>query len=391
MSILFVTNRNIVNTCGELRLIKNRAICLQKEYGKNTEFLVCRSNKCELKAQEAIGASSTIRKFLYAKNNPFSIINSFKCLKKTVFERLSNNEYEAIILSGSLVLPLGKKIKKKHPTAKIVIDVHGALEEIIEFKKKSFLKRIINSIIYRILKNIERKYMKYSDGFLAVSVALKEYLIHEYNLVGKEFFIIPCAQERQHLQIEEKKVNRLKNRAKYKVNDDEKLFIYSGGLSPWQCIEESVRLFREIYKVDKKAKMLILSGDIEGIRKYEGDGILVDSLPYYLVNEVLCAGDYAFMLRDDFITNEVAYPNKFIEYVASGMKIIATSHVADVAQQIKTYDIGVITDFSREILTSFIEKQNKYFDDIEERQALLDDVCFENRLRPFVQFMEEER
>ncbi len=389
MSVLFITSRNIVNTCGELRLIKNRTICLHNEYKKATDFIVCRSKKCERKEQEEIGASSTLTKFLYSGNNLFSILHNFKLLKQTVFQRLKEKEYEAVILSGTMVLSLGKKIKKKYPDCKIIIDVHGALEELVEFKSKVFLKNVVRSLIFKTFKNIERKYMQHADGFLAVSVALKEYLIKEYKLANKKFFIVPCAQGRQQLQWDEKKANRSKYREKYGIKDDEKLFIYSGGLSPWQCIEESVQIFRNVYKKDKKAKLLLLTGNIEEIRKYQTEGILVDSLPFYLVNEVICAGDYAFMLRGNFITNRVAYPNKFIEYVASGMKIIATPYVDDVAQQIATHNIGFIIKDSIETLLEYVENEHIYMEDIQKRQELLDDVCFENRLRALVRFIEE--
>ena len=154
MSILFITSRNIINTCGELRLIKNRATCLQEEYKKSTEFVVCRSKKCARKAQEEMGAGSILIKFLYAEKNPFSVLHNFKLLKKTIFQRLKENQYELIILSGTLVLSLAKKIKKKYPDAKIIIDVHGALEELVEFKSKGVFKNFTRAIIFKVFNKI---------------------------------------------------------------------------------------------------------------------------------------------------------------------------------------------------------------------------------------------
>ena len=391
MSILFVTNRNVINTCGELRLIKNRAVCLQEEYGIKTDFLVCRSDKCLHKTQEEIGAGSTLTKFFYADKNPFSLIKQFALLKKAVLKSLAQNEYEAVILSGNLVLPLAKVVKKKFPEVNLIIDVHGAIEELVEFRGNGLLKNTIRLTLFRVLKAIEKKYMRYADGIFAVSIALQNYLVKEYGLQNKQFFIVPCAQGCQELDREEKLSNRRKYREKYGVGDDEKLFIYSGGLSPWQCIEDSVRLFRMVQQQDNKVKLLLLTGNVEAIRKYEGENVMVDSLPFNLVNEVICAGDYAFMLRDDFITNNVAYPNKFIEYVASGMKVLTTPYVHDVAEQVANSDIGyIITKETENGLMDYVKQASEYMEDISARQALLDDVCFENRLKELVKNLGKE-
>ena len=43
--ILFVTSRNIISTCGELRLIKNRANVLKEEYGYTTDYIAYRVRK----------------------------------------------------------------------------------------------------------------------------------------------------------------------------------------------------------------------------------------------------------------------------------------------------------------------------------------------------------
>ena len=152
-------------------------------------------------------------------------------------------------------------------------------------------------------------------------------------------------------------------------------------------MEESVALFKEIQSVEQNCKLLLLTGNAAAIRHYEGNGIMVDSLPFHLVNDVICAGDFAFLLRDNFVTNNVAYPNKFIEYVASGMKIIATPHVKDVASQTEEYGLGFVFDNNKEFLFEYVRSSGCYMEDIDKRQALLDDVCFENRLKPFIAFM----
>ena len=259
MSILFVTNRNIINTCGELRLIKNRAVALQREYGVETDFLVFRSDKCQKHPQEEIGANSTLGKYLYKDKNVFSFLQQWRAFKKQVFQRVKDNEYDAVVLSGNLAFRLAKQLKKKYPNTRLVFDVHGAIEELIEFGGKGKLSRMIKRTLFYVLKSIERKHMKYADGLFVVSNALKDYLIKEYKIDGKEFFLVPCAQNRYELDKAQKQENRAKYREKYGIESNEKLFIYSGGLSPWQCVEESVALFKEIQSVEENCKLLLLT------------------------------------------------------------------------------------------------------------------------------------
>lgn len=392
MKILFVTNRNIVNTCGELRLIKNRAISLYSTYGIKGDFLVFRNDRCDAKPQEDIGAESTLKKFLYSTKRPFSVVGQYKNLKSEVLTLLDGGEYSAVVLSGNLVLRLSKIIKKKHPKVKLIMDIHGAIEELIEFKGNTVSKKLFRRAAYIFLKSQEKHYIKNADAYFAVSEALKEYLIKEYNVADKQFFIAPCAQGMQVLDPEEKKRNRAIYRAKYGVSDDEKLFIYSGGLSPWQCVDETVKLFSEVSARIGKSKLLLLTGDRSAIEKYQSDNIIVDSLPFNLVNETICAGDFAFMLRQNFITNNVAYPNKFIEYVASGMKVIATPFVNDVASQINKYGVGLVLDeLVADVLVEYVSSlSHEYMSDVDRRQELLDDVCFENRLKPVSEFIRGE-
>jgi len=53
----------------------------------------------------------------------------------------------------------------------------------------------------------------------------------------------------------------------------------------------------------------------------------------------------------------VAFPNKFLEYVQSGMSIFTTPNVYEIAEQIKKYDLGVLYNMSGDIskLISYID------------------------------------
>jgi hypothetical protein len=385
MKILFITSRNAYSTCGELRLIKNRAITLKEEFGITTDFILFKHKKILKKRQEILPYSS----FDMLTYGLFSYVSTFRKLNQKILTKIRENKYQCVILSGIGMPRIVKKIKEQEPSLKCIVDIHGAYEELIEFTTNSFIKNIFRKIFYRVAKHGERKYFKYFDGYLAVSHALETYIKREYKIKNNTFFIVPCAISNSIPKQEELVNKRNESRHHYHVTDDEILFIYSGGVSPWQNIRESVELFKTISKhITYKCKMLILSGDLAAIKKYESENVQIDSLSADNVQNVICAGDYAFMLRGDFITNNVAFPNKFLEYVSCGMDVIATPYVYDVKDYIKEYNLGIVVpDNISETNWEYFDRETKYPDNYEGRKRLIEHTSFKNTLKPLVDYI----
>ncbi|MBH0230748.1 glycosyltransferase [Halobacillus yeomjeoni] len=388
--ILFITSRNIINTSGELRLIKNRTQVLNEKYGITKDFaVICNKHKLKSK-RELIGNNSTIYAQGFLKYNPFSFIFQLVKFNKRIKKFINENSYEAIIISGALAVFCSKLVyRKKNNKSKMILDVHGALEELVEFKTKNRFSNIVKQIVYNFLKYLERKNLKYFDSMFVVSKALEDYMIQEYNLENYKAYRIPCSIEMSSIDLSTNYINRKKYREKYGIND-ELLFIYSGGISSWQCIEETVSLFLEIQKrlTKKKCKLLILSFEAEKLRHLKSDkSIILDSVSADIVKDVLCAGDFAFLLRKDYITNNVAFPNKFLEYISSGMKLITTPYIFDVANMVKSNNLGTTITNIKEChpeLIDYIEQGYKYGEDFDKRKGLLASLSFEKRLKPFV-------
>lgn len=378
---LFITCRNIINSCGELRLIKNRALCLYQDYGIAHDFLVY-SHK-EPVNRETIDAGGDFRIF---KHNLPNLIGSrfvYHAFKREIRDKMRSHSYVAVIISGAPILELIDVVKEVDSTIPVFADCHGANEELIEFKGKNFANSVVRRILYTYVKFKEKRYLGKFDYILAVSDALKEYLVCEYKVNAECIHVVPCAVSRTRIMTDEILQARVSARKRYSIADNEILFVYSGGTSPWQCIEESVELFYRLSNcIEAPTKMLILSGDSAYISKFACDQIIIDSLPASAVSQILPAGDFAFLLRKNLITNRVAYPNKFLEYVMAGLKVISTPYVLDVANSISEYRLGYILqeDVSVDGLVEYILANTIFGCDWDRRQALLDDVCFENRL-----------
>ena len=381
--ILFITTRNVVTTCGELRLIKNRAEALFAEYGYTTDYIALVTKKDKSKC-EPMGFDSTLTYFEYSIKNPLTYFTSQKKLLQEIKTKLADNKYDLVIISGSLAFKYVKAVRKIDGSIKVFADVHGAAEELTEFKGKGFVRKARSVAFYKLFKYYEKKYLPKFDDYFVVSKGLKQYLSDQYG-VRENIHIVPCAVQMADYTSEDLKQFRKDAREKYRISDDEILFVYSGGVSPWQCIEQTVEIFKQIKLNDteNKCKLLILSGNLEYIRKFEDEYIIIDSLPAHLIPSTLPCADFAFMLREDYVTNNVAYPNKFLEYTSSGLKIIATPFVYDVAEQIKEYDLGYIlkdVSFEEELADYCLGNRFEYASDLENRKKLIHDVSFKNRL-----------
>lgn len=388
MKMLFITSRNAYSTSGELRLIKNRAESLADIYGVVTDFEVVRFAPHLKRKQEPIKCGLFHVYGHYVLNRPLVMRKIYRDIK----ELSKTTAYDAVVFSSGSVFSLLDKVKRLFPDAKFIADIHGASEELIEFPASSVIRNCIQKAFYRRSKRIDARYLPKFEGFFAVSDALIEYLKKEYALDDKHFFKIPCSISDSSVDVDSIKTNRERYRKKYGLKEKDLLFIYSGGTSPWQCIDKSVRLFGEIKKNNPEcadAKMLIMTGNIDKVRQYEAQDIIIDSYPGNEVRNVLCAGDYAFLLRDDYVTNNVAYPNKFLEYVSCGLKIIATPYVHDVADQIRKFNLGVIYDYSSPLNIDVAKDRADYMGDIDRRNELFRSVSFKSTLKPFIDYIGE--
>ncbi|SES79031.1 glycosyltransferase family protein [[Clostridium] polysaccharolyticum] len=389
--ILFVTDKNVLTTSGELRLIKNRAEVLYQKYGVSTDFLALqKAGRIHSDAREKIQAGGSMKIIPYSLKNPIKAMVAFASMKKSVAKELEKGEYWAVVYSGIGMSRVTKAIKKKFGIFSIV-DMHGSQEDIIEAGRNgTFLRRMFLQFLYRFDVSCLKNAFPYMDGCFAVTEALEMYIRKKYPVNSQiAFYHVPCATMSYAPSEKEYESNREKYRLKYGIKEDEIVFIYSGGVSSWQCIEETIELYRKIEKqIKRKTRMLIFSHNIKEINKLitSEDSIITDSYTADELKKALNAGDYAFMLRKDCVTNNVAFPNKFLEYVQSGMKMIATPHVHDIAKQIEQNKAGYLYNFEEDIsmLLKYVEENFGADPDYAIINKILRYNSFEERLQELV-------
>ncbi len=380
--ILFVTSRNILTTSGELRLIKNRMESIYKYNGIATDFLVLQKrDRINSSKRETISAGGNIDTIELKK----LFGSSMRKLKKEVIKRMETNEYSAVVFSGFLMIGLSKYVKKYN--VKIGIDIHGASEDILYFASNNgFLSRLKAKLVFKIDNKLSKKYFKYADFSFVVTRDLQQYVIDRFRPSKHiKFFVAPCATNEDILHEEFYLENREIYRNKYSIDKDDIVFIYSGGVSKWQCIDETIELVNKLSLVIKNAKFLFFSHNVDYLKsKINSPNIIIDSYGPDELEKALCAGDYAFLIRNDSITNNVAFPNKYLEYVKAGMKIITTPYLHEVSNQIREFDNGFLYKFEDNIddLLKYVLNGNRKID-FEKINQILKLNGFENTLKDF--------
>jgi hypothetical protein len=96
-----------------------------------------------------------------------------------------------------------------------------------------------------------------------------------------------------------------------------------------------------------RGKLLFLTGKSEDIIKLQKDfpgRILWRNVSVKQVPEYLIAGDYGLLIREETVTNNVASPVKFAEYLACGLQVIISKNLGDYSHFVKQNRCGHMVD-----------------------------------------------
>ena len=244
-----------------------------------------------------------------------------------------------LICRGTIACSIGLGVKRLRVIKKIVYDGRGAQKE--EWKEYNVggAQKIKNDIAV-----LEGKSVLRADFRIAVSNKLLEYWEREFGCHRNEEVIIPCTLAKSFLK--EIKTSETEIRYKYGFSESDIVLVYSGSTAGWQSFQLLNEWFEEILLNNSNVKILFLSKKqaVEKLSIYTKyhDRIVVDWLKPEDVYSVLSACDYGVLYREDSVTNRVASPTKFAEYLASGLKVLISESVGDYSTLVSENEIGQI-------------------------------------------------
>lgn len=339
--VLYITERNVAQPTGEWRLIMTRAHSLYLSAGIRTTILAITRKKRLVEGEMApVLEGVTVKHFCYAGTS--GMMYASICAMREAKSIVGRHNNTAIIVSG-VNSELMANSFAGIPSIPIIVDMHGVIDEWIEYPRQSAQHRCLLNGTVAALKGIRRRAVAASSAIMAVSEPLVEYSTASFG--KKTAFVIPCGLL-QCPSLDNMQINRQKWRHRFGL-DEELAVAYSGGLSRWQLVKETCLLFLTIHEYRPDAVLLLFTPSPEEALAIATDAGISgnDVIATYLepsdVIPALSAADIGVLLRKNDTTNRVAFPNKFAEYVAAGLVTVTSPGLADPARIVADYDIGL--------------------------------------------------
>jgi hypothetical protein len=231
-------------------------------------------------------------------------------------------------------LALGTKVRK------VIYDGRGAIAA-----EWSEYQVINDPTLVKQISELERRAVNDSNFRIAVSEQLIKYWTNNYSYSKHEHVIIPCTLSKvyQDISFEKDEIKKLREEIGFKGTDT--VFVYSGSVAGWQSFQMLYQFGVSVLKRSHAHKLLFLSDkdqQIEKLRMEFPDQVVCLKLDQKQVPLYLMTANYGLLIREKSVTNEVASPVKFAEYLACGLKVIISEHLGDYSNLVVKEKIGYV-------------------------------------------------
>jgi hypothetical protein len=213
-------------------------------------------------------------------------------------------------------------------------------------------------------KVAERKAVLESDFRIAVSQTLVDFWRDKFGYKENQHVIIPCTLANSFQDVDIQKVLDLRNNLK--IGEKDIVFVFSGGNAGWNSLERTFSILKSSFVKNSNYKLILLTGEADSILSFQKEfpnQVFRFWLRHDEVKNYLALGDYGLLIREDKITNNVASPVKFAEYLALGLNILISDNIKDYAKFIENHSCGSVisslNEFSVNPLNENQKKRNK--------------------------------
>ncbi len=229
---------------------------------------------------------------------------------------------------------------QKNKVKKVVYDGRAAVKA--EWEEYNV---ITNQDLLSSIFELEKQCVLQSDYRIAVSNSLVSYWQTQFNYNGSQHSVIPCTLNSlfESVTINQEIISEKRSLLRFETNDV--IFVYSGSLAGWQSINVMVNFIKTILLQSKQHKILFLSEQDVIIQQLQTKfpnqvqckKVMPNEVPHYLL-----ACDYGLLIREKSITNKVASPVKFAEYLACGLDVIISEELGDYSEFVKQNNCGFV-------------------------------------------------
>jgi hypothetical protein len=242
---------------------------------------------------------------------------------------------DTIIARSVLATQLALKTKRR---ARVIYDGRGAITA--EWKEYGVVS---NPKLLRDITQLEKEAILKSDFRIAVSYALVAHWRETFGYAGNEYVVVPCTLGREFEKVSINVDTIANARRSLGFAPGDMIFVYSGSISGWQGFTLLYDFMVPLLHNSPKTKLLLLSPSNEHTKRLLMEFPAQVQVKHVVPHDVpgcLIAGDYGLLIREASVTNRVASPVKFAEYLACGVKVVISQDLGDYTNFVKEHNCG---------------------------------------------------
>lgn len=242
----------------------------------------------------------------------------------------------ALMARGALATWLGLRAQEAGLVAKVCFDARGAYAA--EWEE---YRIVDDDTLISQFRTVEADAVAHSTLRLAVSEALVQHWRERYSYKGNEHVVVPCTLGAAHLPPHKDTEAR---RRTLGYGPDDIVLAYAGSTAGWQSFATVQQWLEGVLHDQPQVKVLFLAREDAAISELEAAWpgrvqrawVKPEEVP-----AVLAACDQALLLRDDTLTNRVASPTKFAEYLAAGLPVLISDQIGDFPDLVEEGSLGI--------------------------------------------------
>jgi hypothetical protein len=241
-----------------------------------------------------------------------------------------------IICRGPFATWMALRMRERGLTKKVCFDGRGAYAA--EWEE---YRIIDDDALIAQFRPLENEAVNASDFRIAVSQALVAHWRERYGYREQAHVVIPCTLG--------KEVERA-----YPVfaerNGATVRLVYSGSTAGWQSFDLLKPLLTQVLDSQPDTHVLFLSkrdANNSALEAAYPGRVSVKWLDHAQVAAALAECDHGIMVRERTITNRVASPTKFAEYLSSGLRVITNEGLGDFSALVPAQDLGLVVEEGR--------------------------------------------
>lgn len=242
-----------------------------------------------------------------------------------------------IICRGPFATWMALRMRERGLVKKVCFDGRGAYAA--EWEE---YRIIDDDALIAQFRPLENEAVNASDFRMAVSNALVAHWRERYGYAGAAHVVVPCTLGKDVATAPH--TSPLTPHTSH-LSEAPIRLVYSGSTAGWQSFELLNGLLRQALDAQPNVKVLFLSkrdANNSALEAAYPGRVEVKWLDHAQVAAALAECDYGIMVRERTITNRVASPTKFAEYVSNGLKVIANEGLGDFSELIRNERLGTV-------------------------------------------------